>query len=68
MTCTHFWDIEPAVSAQSKGICRFCGEGRMFRNSLDDYDTKRGRQVPPLIIKRAWAAEAAPVRRRQNER
>jgi hypothetical protein len=32
--CRHHWQIEPAESATSKGVCRNCGEEREFRNNL----------------------------------
>lgn len=33
MTCPHHWHIEQANGPESLGICRDCGERRMFKNS-----------------------------------
>lgn len=38
MNCKHFWDIETNTGQQSKGICRLCGEERMFFNSKEAKD------------------------------
>jgi len=32
--CSHHWIIEAAMLPQSKGVCRACGEERLFRNQL----------------------------------
>ena len=32
----HFWEIAPAVSALSAGVCRRCGESREFANLLPE--------------------------------
>jgi len=33
-TCPHHWMIEAAMLPLSKGVCRACGEERLFRNQL----------------------------------
>jgi len=33
-TCTHYWVIEEAKGATSKGICKICGEAKEFSNSI----------------------------------
>ena len=32
--CSHHWIIEAALLPLSKGVCRACGEERLFRNQL----------------------------------
>lgn len=32
--CCHHWIIEVATDYLSKGVCRLCGEERLFRNQL----------------------------------
>ena len=34
--CRHYWVIEPANGPISKGVCRFCGEIREFKNSVGE--------------------------------
>jgi hypothetical protein len=34
--CTHYWVIESANGPTSRGVCKFCGEQREFRNSWYD--------------------------------
>ncbi len=34
--CNHYWVIASAAGATSKGICRFCGAQKEFRNYLSD--------------------------------
>lgn len=31
--CSHFWIIEAAMGAISRGACSICGEERLFRNN-----------------------------------
>ncbi len=28
--CTHFWNIESQNGRTSKGVCKLCGDARMF--------------------------------------
>ena len=32
--CSHYWIIEAAMLPLSKGVCRVCGEEKLFRNQL----------------------------------
>jgi hypothetical protein len=32
--CSHHWIIEAAMLPLSKGVCRVCGEEKLFRNQL----------------------------------
>jgi hypothetical protein len=32
--CTHWWMIEPATGPQSEGVCKRCGELKLFDNSI----------------------------------
>jgi len=32
-TCRHYWVIEAADGPTSRGVCKFCGEARVFNNS-----------------------------------
>ncbi len=32
--CCHHWIIEVAIGPLSKGVCRLCGEEKLFRNQL----------------------------------
>jgi len=34
LNCCHHWIIEVAIDHLSKGVCRLCGEERLFRNQL----------------------------------
>lgn len=34
LECPHYWIIEAAVDPTSKGICKMCGEEKLFRNYL----------------------------------
>jgi hypothetical protein len=35
-TCKHHWLIEPANGPTSRGICKLCGEVKLFDNVLAD--------------------------------
>jgi hypothetical protein len=32
--CCHHWIIEVAISPLSRGVCRVCGEEKLFRNRI----------------------------------
>ena len=32
-TCRHYWVIEAASGPTSRGVCKICGEKRVFHNS-----------------------------------
>jgi len=34
LNCCHHWIIEVAAESLSKGVCRLCGEEKLFRNQL----------------------------------
>ena len=34
--CSHCWLIEMASGPESRGICKYCGAVKYFRNSLPD--------------------------------
>lgn len=34
VNCCHHWIIEAAIDTLSKGVCRLCGEEKLFRNQL----------------------------------
>lgn len=34
--CRHYWVIEVASGPTSRGVCRICGEERVFQNSWTD--------------------------------
>lgn len=36
--CLHHWIIAPQRSQYSEGICRICGETRLFDNWIHDND------------------------------
>ena len=40
-TCTHFWDVEQTEHIEAKGVCRLCGEQRMFPNQKPFYTNTR---------------------------
>ena len=35
--CCHYWRIEPADGATSKGVCRYCGQEKEFNNDITAY-------------------------------
>ena len=57
--CAHYWIIESAKSGpMSKGICKYCGEEKMFDNTGD-----QGRA--PVVLK--GMAEAPHSRSKDAE-
>lgn len=40
-TCVHFWDCEQTEHVEAKGVCRLCGEERMFPNQKPFYTNTR---------------------------
>lgn len=40
-TCCHHWTIETPNGQFSRGICKNCGEEKLFRNSLRDSNPVR---------------------------
>ena len=43
--CCHYWVIEVANGGTSEGICRFCGEQRLFDNHLHVFGDEGGEDV-----------------------
>jgi len=43
--CAHYWVIESANGPTSRGVCKFCGEKREFRNSWYDLLPSKKHQV-----------------------
>lgn len=39
-TCRHHWIIEAALGPTSEGVCKFCGERRIFLNIVEDTESK----------------------------
>ena len=39
-TCSHHWIIEPALGPTSTGICKLCGEKKIFMNVIEDLTPK----------------------------
>ena len=37
VTCRHHWLIETPEGPTSRGICRLCGEERVFENDFENY-------------------------------
>lgn len=48
--CVHHWRIGPQEGPTSDGVCKKCGEGRVFQNSLtvSDWDYLPPRPRPDL--------------------
>ena len=38
--CKHYWLIEPALGPTSKGICKYCGQSRVFLNIVEENQPK----------------------------
>lgn len=36
-TCRHHWVIEMPEGATSKGVCKLCGEVKMFDNVIEEF-------------------------------
>jgi hypothetical protein len=34
--CVHHWIIDAPAGAQSGGMCKSCGEARLFRNAMQN--------------------------------
>ena len=34
--CSHHWIIEPSEGPVSRGLCQLCGDGRQFRNYIEE--------------------------------
>ena len=52
--CRHYWIIESASGPISRGVCKFCGVEREFRNSWPPDSTYAGRdthvfELPDLL-------------------
>ena len=45
LNCRHHWIIEAAIDTLSKGVCRLCGEEKLFRNQLQWAEI-----VPPRAV------------------
>jgi hypothetical protein len=44
--CNHFWVIEIANGPRSRGKCKFCGEVKVFYNSITDINDPKRRNNP----------------------
>ena len=47
--CSHYWIIEGAKGRTSKGVCKFCGEEKIFRNSIPEFTVGK-RNTNPLEL------------------
>lgn len=36
VVCRHYWIVESPSGATSRGVCRYCGKVRSFRNTAED--------------------------------
>ena len=36
-TCKHYWVIETPEKATSKGVCKLCGEVKIFHNVIEEF-------------------------------
>jgi hypothetical protein len=45
-TCRHHWLIEPPSGPTSKGVCKLCGEVKVFDNILADLMLNKDNSVP----------------------
>jgi hypothetical protein len=45
-TCRHHWLIEPPNGPISKGVCKLCGEVKLFDNILEDLMLNNDSSVP----------------------
>ena len=45
-TCRHHWIIEPPNGPVSKGVCKLCGEVKMFDNILADLMLNDDKSIP----------------------
>jgi hypothetical protein len=39
-TCQHFWLIDPAFGPTSRGVCKYCGQKKIFLNIVEDNQPK----------------------------
>ena len=61
--CAHHWIIEPARGKESRGVCKNCGETRMFKNAVEiEYgkEYKRVRREEAETQASKETAEALP--------
>ena len=35
-SCNHHWIIQPSNGPVSRGLCQLCGEGRQFKNYIEE--------------------------------
>jgi hypothetical protein len=68
INCCHHWVIEVAAESLSKGVCRLCGEERLFRNQLQWAEivparvvVNRGRQASDSLNAPEQMGEYAPL-------
>lgn len=44
-TCQHYWLIEPPNGPTSRGLCKLCGEVKVFDNMLADLLSSNDRSM-----------------------
>lgn len=65
--CCHHWIIDVAIDPLSKGVCRLCGEEKLFRNRLQwdeivpEGVVSIGRQANGTMNIPEHTAESAPL-------
>jgi hypothetical protein len=62
ISCCHHWIIEAAIDSLSKGVCRLCGEEKLFRNQLQWAEI-----VPPRAVKSRRQANDITITSDQRE-
>ena len=50
-TCVHFYILEPQGKPMSLGVCKYCGESKLFSNLEENRKNAHGR-VPPRQVGR----------------
>ena len=47
ITCAHHWVIDRPGGPESEGVCKLCGEKRVFSNSVDTNPHRVSEKTPP---------------------
>lgn len=63
LVCQHYWVVESPAGAISKGVCKYCGTVRGFRNSTQDFVWEEERAADLAY----WGMRDAPMRLESND-
>ncbi len=59
-SCRHYWVIESPEGPTSRGVCKFCGQGKEFYNSWSGLGSTWTRSTSPHVRRNVTEVDSEP--------